>query len=140
MNLHVENNVAKICAVREEDRDAQQETEEVDVIVTSHTVVYPDTMMVRLLYAGATDAAMLTSCWLRQVTSPAGGIEVSGRRLKDRVVEWVACHGRGVVGWADAGLDSATQVEKSIWRNNHRGKDEVVQVSHPSGMWKGGGY
>jgi uncharacterized membrane protein len=148
LELGVEDCVAEIGAVGEQEGDGEHEGEEVEVIVAADAVVDPDAVVVGLLDAGVADAAVFAAGGFGQVAGAAGlGGEGSvvavvvvvillvllvlllagvGAAVEDGVVVGVSVHCDMVVLRRDGGRGETGEVEEYVgWGGEDGDQDEV---------------
>ena len=58
LKVRVEDSMAKVDGVEEHERDAEEESNEVDVVVPADAIVEPDAMMVGFCNAGFTNVTV----------------------------------------------------------------------------------
>lgn len=139
LDLHIEDLVAQVGAIGQQEGEREHQREEIDVVVPADAVVDPDAVVVGLLHAGAADAAVFAACRFGELAGPAGlggewggwrdvarGVEVVGA-VEDGVVVRVPFQGRGVVGAGDGRGGGAGEVQEQVGRAGEEGDQDVVE-------------
>lgn len=139
LDLHIEDLVAQVGAIGQQEGEREHEGEEIDVVVPADAVVDPDAVVVGLLDAGAADTAVLAAGGFGEAAGAAGlggerrgwedgaaGVEVVGA-VEDGVIKRVPFQGRGVVGAGDVRGGRAGEVQEQVGRADGEGDQDVVE-------------
>jgi hypothetical protein len=117
MEVWGQNGPGQVCAVEFDSANAEEQEQEVAVVVFSDAVIYPSAMMIASFNTDATQGAMLASCGLLKVAGTA-----EAPRSKENVIVGVLSHGGCMIdGREVVGLTGDAEVGKGIGSQQDKG-------------------
>jgi hypothetical protein len=117
MEVWRQNGPGQVCAVEFNSANAEEQEQEVAVVVFSDAVVYPSAMMIASFNTDATQGAMLASGGLLKV---AGTAEAPGS--EEDVIVGVLSHGGCMVDGSEVvGLAGDAEVGEGIGSDEDKG-------------------